>query len=41
MLYREVVKEAFYNMISIREEYKINCKSSGLLHNAIVYYIEM
>lgn len=40
MTFREVVKEAFYNMLAIKEEYRFNCGNYAFNRDAITLYIE-
>lgn len=41
MLFRDVVKEAFYNMGHVRDEYKYMCGNHGPRKDLILFYIEV
>ena len=41
MVFREIVKEVFFNMQHIREEYKFNCGNAGYNKRLIKLYLEV
>ena len=40
MVFRDVIKEAFFNMQHIREEYKFNCGNAGFNKKLVKFYVE-